>query len=699
MPIPVSEIPPSLKKFNRVWSDFEVQDSLLFKRDKGKSLMVVTFNVLVDLVANIHLQQSHIGIYKLTTMLRRYIWHQSVSKVVRDLCRTCSVYQKGKVSGQMVVPPTLRITTASPFELVALDLINLPTTSSGYVGCLMVVDHYSKWVIAVPVRNKQTKTVCKALENQVFPLMPRIPFQILTDNGPEFLSHEFAYILERYNVVHVKTTPYKASSNGAVERVNRTIGELLRVLTDEPRKWDECLGKAVLTYDHSIHSEISCTPAERILGLAHDIDSVPLLSASTSGLWSEGHPHYKPFAVGTLVLRKTVLLGHKTSNKFLPRFNGPYWVTKVNANMVTYELIDLEDGTLTRAHHVQLKAWLEPPNYIKKHFRFYGTVDLRDPSRGVDDCYGSVDDCYEVPTSDSTHTSSDEDNLEVPIELVGHVLEPRRVGSGISKPVKSILKPTLLRDQTRTLELWESQNDDPTSILTPVRVPVFSGTGWSNIRTCSSENVGVLEGIEDWDVSPIELEYESENSVEQFYHLAPILSDTERSEVYAENFDNSSLSQHSVEEEVNVINTDMLSEASLGVYEKSGEIVADSNEVSLSSSRCIDFSGFSVTNSPVRVTSVIRTYQFVRDAIANMKEGESTSALYRSGRPSLSPVLSEIRKAREMIKENRERSRARALQTKRQLIFSPPLTRSRGKAVPLPHIQPVLLERKLKDKP
>ena len=142
---PVSSIPSSLKRFNRVWSDFEVDDGLLYKRDKGNLVMVITFNVLVDLVANVHLQQSHIGILKMTTMLRRYIWHQSLSKVIRDICRTCSICQKCKVSGQVIVSPTLKISTSSPFELVALDMINLPTTSTGYVGCLMIVDHYSKW--------------------------------------------------------------------------------------------------------------------------------------------------------------------------------------------------------------------------------------------------------------------------------------------------------------------------------------------------------------------------------------------------------------------------------------------------------------------------------------------------------------------------------------------------------------------------
>ena len=196
--------------------------------------------------------------------------------------------------------------------------------------------------------------------------------RILTDNGPEFVLQEFGAVLERYNIVHVQTTLYKPSSNGAIERVNRTIGELLRILTSEPRKWDEYLPKALLTYNHTHHSEIACTPAEMILHISHDVFSFPSLSADFLNPWAKGHHRYQPFKVGTLVLRKTILVGNLNVNKLLPRFDGPYQVTKINQNMVTYDLVHFEDGRTVRAHHVQLKVWHEPPGYLKNHFKYKG---------------------------------------------------------------------------------------------------------------------------------------------------------------------------------------------------------------------------------------------------------------------------------------------------------------------------------------
>ena len=95
-----------------------------------------------------------------------------------------------------------------PFQLVAVDLILLPKTSSGHLGCLMVVDHYSKFVSAVPLRDKRSQTVVRAFRERIIPMLPQVPSSILSDNGPEFASAEFAEFIESFGMTHIFTTPY-----------------------------------------------------------------------------------------------------------------------------------------------------------------------------------------------------------------------------------------------------------------------------------------------------------------------------------------------------------------------------------------------------------------------------------------------------------------------------------------------------------
>ena len=68
--------------------------------------------------------------------------------------------------------------------------------------CVLVVDHYSKWVTALPIRNKKLVTTVNALKNHVFHMLPKIPTNMLSHNGPEIVSCEFERLLCEFDVMH-----------------------------------------------------------------------------------------------------------------------------------------------------------------------------------------------------------------------------------------------------------------------------------------------------------------------------------------------------------------------------------------------------------------------------------------------------------------------------------------------------------------
>jgi hypothetical protein len=237
----------------------------------------------------------------------------------------------------MVVPPTVKITTSHPFELMAVDLVQFPRTSSGYLGCCVLVDHNSKWTCVVPIKNKYATTVVNVIEERMLPFLPRIPLKILSDNGPEFTSQVFGDLLSRYSITHIHTTPYKPSSNGCVERVNRTIGEVLRGLSSSEH-WDRDITRAVIIYNSTKHRELGMSPSDYLLARQHEFADSPLLTNQQVSYWKLGHPNFLPFKVGQQVVRKVPLRGKTTAAKFQPKYDGPYSVTHVNENGLTYVL-------------------------------------------------------------------------------------------------------------------------------------------------------------------------------------------------------------------------------------------------------------------------------------------------------------------------------------------------------------------------
>ena len=164
------------------------------------------------------------------------------------------------------------------------------------------------------------------------------------------------------------SSPYKPASNGAVQRLNRTVIETLRCITAIPERRDDYLTKAVVTYDNFWHSAINMTPSESLLNKDHALSYMPILNVSTRAHWKEGHPSFAPFKEGDIVLKKVQMHVNLTSNKFLPKFDGPYRIVQVMPNNVSYRMmIDGGDTRIFRAHHTQLKKLNLPPHYLRVH--------------------------------------------------------------------------------------------------------------------------------------------------------------------------------------------------------------------------------------------------------------------------------------------------------------------------------------------
>lgn len=365
-----SNWPSSLKAYRMAKVEFAVWDNLLFCQwQQQRPVVVVPHVILVEIAISLHNSMAHLGRDKLLHLLRQHLWHPGLYAVTNDICVTCPQCQLMKWSRQVQLPPTVKIATSRPFEMVAVDLVQFPRTSSGNIGCCVLVDHNSKWTSVVPIKSKMSASVVNIIERQMLPFLPRIPTKILSDNGPEFKSQTFTEFVNRYSITHICTTPYKPSSNGCVERVNRTIGEFLRNLSANGN-WDDNLVKAVLVYNNTKHRELGVSPSEYLLGRQHEFADLPLLTDAQSAFWKLGHPNFLPFEVNQKVIKKVPFKGHEAAAKFQPKYEGPFTIIQTNDNGLTYVLQQDRSNVQVRAHHPQLIPWNAPPKYLKDHPRY-----------------------------------------------------------------------------------------------------------------------------------------------------------------------------------------------------------------------------------------------------------------------------------------------------------------------------------------
>ena len=93
---------------------------------------------------------------------------------------------------------------------------------------LVVVDAHSKWAEVVEMHQTTTERTVMALRHLF--ATHGIPEQIVSDNGPQFASSDFAKFAESNGIKHTFSSPYHPASNGEAERFVRTFKEASYVL-------------------------------------------------------------------------------------------------------------------------------------------------------------------------------------------------------------------------------------------------------------------------------------------------------------------------------------------------------------------------------------------------------------------------------------------------------------------------------------
>ena len=125
---------------------------------------------------------------------------------------------------------------------------------------LTVMDHFSKWAETYPLRDHKAPTVAMVLVEQLFSRWG-MPYQLLSDQGPEFGSELFLEMCRATGIDKIRTSPYRPAYNGMLERYHRTLNSMLgKIVEENQRDWDTKVQFVMVAYRASVHYTTGYTP-------------------------------------------------------------------------------------------------------------------------------------------------------------------------------------------------------------------------------------------------------------------------------------------------------------------------------------------------------------------------------------------------------------------------------------------------------
>ena len=142
------------------------------------------------------------------------------------------------------------------------DMSDIAKHNDGYRYLLTVIDCFSKYAWAIPLKKKDSQTVLEGFQSLFKISAPRIPKKLHTDKGKEFLNKEVQDYFKTKNIFHFVTN--SDTKAAIVERFNRTLKTRMYAYFsgNNTYRYLDILTDLLKNYNASYHRTIGMKPID-----------------------------------------------------------------------------------------------------------------------------------------------------------------------------------------------------------------------------------------------------------------------------------------------------------------------------------------------------------------------------------------------------------------------------------------------------
>ena len=164
--------------------------------------------------------------------------------------------------------------------MLAVDILEVPVSRNNHRYLLVVMDYFTKWADAIPLRGQKATTIAEAVIKVCSSFgMPDI---LHSDQGRNFESTLFHQLLQAFGIHKTRTTAYHPQGDGMVvcllqpplrivaqtkqEHFNRSLLQLLRCYVESEDDWERYLPLVLYAYRTAQHSSTGASPFQLMFG-------------------------------------------------------------------------------------------------------------------------------------------------------------------------------------------------------------------------------------------------------------------------------------------------------------------------------------------------------------------------------------------------------------------------------------------------
>uniref|UniRef100_A0A914UKT1 RNA-directed DNA polymerase n=1 Tax=Plectus sambesii TaxID=2011161 RepID=A0A914UKT1_9BILA len=260
----IPDDPSAAKRLVVEASQFEIDNGALFfvdQKQKGHMRLALPHSLRQEAVAQEHSGAfgGHLGHERVYYALaQNYYWPGMCGDVKRWIrgCLACATSRDHRRHR----PPLTPISANGMFDVLSVDVLEMPLTRDGNKYIISFVDCFSKYCESFATANQTAETIARLLVEHIV-CRHGCPSKLLSDRGPAFMSGLLSEVLKCLGVQKLNTSGYHPQGNGLVERMNRTLIKMIKRSASSTVDWDRKLPFIVFAYNSTPAKAHSLPPS------------------------------------------------------------------------------------------------------------------------------------------------------------------------------------------------------------------------------------------------------------------------------------------------------------------------------------------------------------------------------------------------------------------------------------------------------